>query len=109
MSVRRPGATVVTHARPGTGQVGHTGAHGLPDGWTRGSHTHDGVTHATYRRGSGPGVIVIHEIPGITPEVATFAEEVVDAGFTVVMPSLFGTDGAPVTARTVASSIGRCA
>ena len=79
----------------------------FPDGWTRGSHTYDGVTHATYRRGTGPGVIVIHEVPGITPEVAAFAEEVVDAGFTVVMPSLFGTDGAPMTARTIASSIGR--
>ena len=79
----------------------------FPDGWTRGSHTHDGVTHPTYRRGTGPGVVVIHEIPGITPEVATFAEEVVDAGFTVVMPSLFGTDGAPMTARTIASAIGR--
>jgi dienelactone hydrolase len=79
----------------------------FPDGWTRGSHTYEGVTHATYRRGTGPGVIVIHEVPGITPEVAAFAEEVVDAGFTVVMPSLFGTDGAPMTARTIASSIGR--
>jgi hypothetical protein len=79
----------------------------FPDGWTRGSHTHDGVTHATYRRGSGPGVIVIHEIPGITPEVAAFAEEVVDAGFTVVLPSLFGTDGAAASPRTVASAIGR--
>ena len=79
----------------------------FPDGWARGSHTHDGVTHATYRKGTGPGVIVIHEIPGITPDVATFAEEVVAAGFTVVLPSLFGTDGAPMTARTVASSLGR--
>ena len=79
----------------------------FPDGWARGSHTHDGVTHPTYRKGTGPGVVVIHEIPGITPEVATFAEEVVAAGFTVVMPSLFGTDGAPMTPRTVASSLGR--
>lgn len=79
----------------------------FPDGWARGSHTHDGVTHATYRRGTGPGVIVIHEIPGITPEVVTFAEEVVAAGFTVVMPSLFGTDGAPMTPRTVASALAR--
>jgi dienelactone hydrolase len=79
----------------------------FPDGWTRGSHTYEGVTHATYRRGTGPGVIVIHEVPGITPEVAAFAEEVVDAGFTVVMTSLFVTDGAPMTARTIASSIGR--
>ena len=79
----------------------------FPEGWARGSHTHDGVTHPTYRRGSGPGVIVIHEIPGITPEVVAFADEVVDAGFTVVMPSLFGTDGAPMTPRTLATAIGR--
>lgn len=77
----------------------------FPDGWTRGSHTHDGVRHPTYRRGSGPGVIVIHEIPGITPEVATFGEEVVDAGYTVVMPSLFGTDGAPMSAGSTARAL----
>lgn len=74
----------------------------FPDGWTPGTHTYDGVSHPTYRRGSGPGVVVIHEIPGITPDVATFAQEVVDAGYTVVMPSLFGTDGAPMTAGTTA-------
>ena len=63
------------------------------DGWERGSFTAAGLTRDTYRRGSGPGVIVIHEIPGITPLVARFAEDVVEAGFTVVMPSLVGTPG----------------
>ena len=77
----------------------------FPDGWTQGTHTYDGVTHPTYRRGSGPGVIVIHEIPGITPKVAAFAQEVVDAGHTVVMPSLFGTDGAPMTAGSTARAL----
>jgi hypothetical protein len=77
----------------------------FPDGWTRGTHTYDGVSHPTYRRGSGPGVVVIHEIPGITPDVATFAQEVVDAGYTVVMPSLFGTDGAPMTGGTTARAL----
>jgi len=77
----------------------------FPDGWTQDTHTYDDVTHPTYRRGSGTGVIVIHEIPGITPEVATFAEEVVDAGHTVVMPSLFGTVGAPMTPGTTARTL----
>jgi dienelactone hydrolase len=58
--------------------------------WTSGSHTADGIVHPTYRKGSGPGVVVIHEIPGITPKVIEFAEDVVSHGFTVVMPSLFG-------------------
>ncbi|KQT94536.1 dienelactone hydrolase [Marmoricola sp. Leaf446] len=64
--------------------------------WTRGEHSHDGTTHPVYRRGSGPGVIVVHEIPGMTPEVIAFADEVVAAGFTVVLPHLFGTPGKPV-------------
>ena len=58
--------------------------------WTKGSHTADGITHDTYRKGTGPGVIVIHEIPGMTPDVIAFAEEVVVQRHTVVMPHLFG-------------------
>lgn len=73
--------------------------------WVHGSHTADGVTHSTYRKGSGPGVIVIHEIPGITPAVLEFAEEVVARGFTVVMPSLFGRDGAEATVRETIRSV----
>jgi dienelactone hydrolase len=64
-------------------------------GWERGSFTAADLTRDTYRRGRGPGVIVVHEIPGITPAVARFANEVVDAGFTVVMPDLVGTPGRP--------------
>lgn len=78
---------------------------GLLDSWTSGSHTADGVTHPTYRKGSGPGVIVIHELPGITPEVIAFAEEVVARGFTVVLPSLFGRDAAAVSGREMLRSV----
>lgn len=77
------------------------------DSWTAGSHTYAGTTHPTYRKGTGPGVVVVHEIPGITPEVIAFADEVVAAGFTVVMPQLFGTPGAPMTVGRVAGAIGR--
>ncbi len=52
-----------------------------------------GVTRPVYRKGSGPGVVVIHEIPGITPEVSGFGQRVVDEGFTVFLPHLFGTPG----------------
>lgn len=75
------------------------------DTWTRGSHTYGDVTHDTYRKGSGPGVIVIHEIPGISPPVIQFAEEVVEAGFTVVMPHLFGAPGVRVNLASVAKSV----
>ncbi|WP_027861377.1 dienelactone hydrolase family protein [Marmoricola sp. URHB0036] len=75
--------------------------------WTQGEHSFGGVSHPTYRKGTGPGVIVIHEIPGITPTVIAFAQEVVDAGFTVVMPSLFGTPEAPMNALNAAKSLAR--
>ncbi|NUR98747.1 MAG: dienelactone hydrolase [Kribbellaceae bacterium] len=79
------------------------------DSWVLGAHTAGGVTHPTYRKGSGPGVIVIHEIPGITPGVLEFAEEVVARGFTVVMPSLFGRPGAqPTVLETVRTIAGIC-
>jgi hypothetical protein len=45
--------------------------------------------------GNGPAVIVMAELPGITPYVARFARWVRDAGFTVYMPNLFGDAGAP--------------
>lgn len=77
----------------------------LLDSWTRGEHTADGVTHPTYRKGNGPGVIVIHEIPGPTPEVIGFGEEVVASGFTVVMPHLFGTPERRMTGLSVASTM----
>jgi len=56
--------------------------------------TLDGVTKKVYVAGSGPGVIVMTEMPGISPHVARFSRWVRDAGFTVYMPSLFGRDGA---------------
>ncbi len=63
------------------------------EGWVLGEFSAADMTYPTYRRGDGPGVIIIHEIPGITPLVAKFANEVVERGFTVVMPSLTGTPG----------------
>jgi dienelactone hydrolase len=51
------------------------------------------VTHDVYRIGSGPAVIVIHEMPGITPLVAAFGRKIADRGLTAVLPDLFGTPG----------------
>jgi len=56
--------------------------------------TLDDVAKRVYVAGTGPAVIVMSEMPGISPEVARFARWVRDAGFTVYMPSLFGRDGA---------------
>jgi len=78
-------------------------------GFSVGTFTHDGLTRTVYAAGSGPAVIVIHEIPGITPRVAAFARRVVNAGFSVRMPSLFGTPGrAPSTGYIVGEITKAC-
>lgn len=53
-----------------------------------------GVPRRVLVAGRGPAVIVMTEMPGISPQVARFARWVREAGFTVYMPSLFGRDGA---------------
>jgi dienelactone hydrolase len=77
------------------------------NGWTKGSFTAAGITHDTFRKGSGPLVVVVHEVPGITPKVAAFAEEVVSAGFTVVMPDLVGTPGKEMSNGYAMSSLAK--
>ena len=74
----------------------HRGEHAL-DGFERTSFSTEGQTHDVYRAGSGPAVIVIHEVPGITPLVAAFGRKVAAAGFTAVLPNLFGTAGEEMT------------
>ena len=64
------------------------------DDFARREITLDGVTKRVYVAGSGPAVIVMSEMPGISPYVSRFARWVRDAGFTIYMPSLFGRDGA---------------
>jgi dienelactone hydrolase len=66
-----------------------------------------GRSHDVYRTGKGPAVIIIHEIPGITPLVAAFARKVADRGMTAVLPSLLGTAGRPMTIPYALSSLVR--
>lgn len=54
-------------------------------------------TREVFRIGSGPAVIVIHEVPGLHPGVLAFARDLAEAGLTAFCPSLFGTPGKQVT------------
>jgi dienelactone hydrolase len=65
-----------------------------------------GKTRDVYRRGSGPAVVVLAEMPGITPEVVAFADRVVALGCTAVLPHLFGIPGADASAVNTARAIG---
>ncbi|MEM7140070.1 MAG: dienelactone hydrolase family protein [Actinomycetota bacterium] len=71
--------------------------------------SHNGITHDVYRQGDGPCVLVVSEIPGITPEVIRFAEEVLAAGLSVAMPSMFGEPGkAPSNGYALKSIVKSC-
>ena len=76
-------------------------------GFDKTEFRHDGVCRPLYRAGSGPGVVVMHEVPGIHPAVVEFARRVVDAGFSVAMPELFGTTGRPLSPGYVVSQLAR--
>ncbi|MFK4508613.1 dienelactone hydrolase family protein [Bradyrhizobium daqingense] len=67
----------------------------------------EGATKPVYVAGEGPAVIVMTEMPGISPHVARFARWVRAAGFRVYMPSLFGTDGDVPDAETAAGVLKR--
>lgn len=65
--------------------------------YTRTDFTAGPFTRPVYRRGRGPAVIVIHEVPGLHAGVVAFADRLAAAGMTVFCPSLFGTPGAEPT------------
>lgn len=67
--------------------------------------TFHGHTHEVFRAGSGPGVVVIHELPGIHSGVIEFSRRLIDAGYAVYVPSLFGTPGEPATLRATVRSV----
>jgi dienelactone hydrolase len=76
-------------------------------GWSVAPFTGGGYTHDVYRKGEGPGVVLIPEIPGIHPGVLGLGNHLVDNGFTVAIPSLFGDPGRPVSAGYVLPTIAR--
>jgi dienelactone hydrolase len=67
--------------------------------------THAGRTHEFFVAGTGPAVIVIHEMPGLHPGVTAFGQRLVDAGYRVYLPSLFGRPGAPFAGKEMGRSL----
>ncbi|WP_030149149.1 dienelactone hydrolase family protein [Mycetocola saprophilus] len=76
-------------------------------GWIRAPFEAADITHEVFERGSGPGIVLLPEIPGMTPEVMGFADHLVDHGFTVVIPSLFGDPGRPASPGYLAQSVAK--
>jgi dienelactone hydrolase len=64
------------------------------------------INHTVFRsRTNGPGLLIMHELPGMTPQCIDLATRVVDAGFTVFLPLLFGE---PNDSATVANTFRVC-
>lgn len=76
-------------------------------GWSVKPFTGAGYTHDVYRKGAGPGVVLIPEIPGIHPGVLALGNHLVDNGFTVAIPSLFGEPGKAMSVGYTIATIAR--
>jgi dienelactone hydrolase len=77
------------------------------DGFEATTFEHGGRSHQVFRAGSGPAVVVVHEVPGIHPGVLDFARRLIGAGYRVYLPSLFGRPGGPLTTGATVRSIAR--
>jgi dienelactone hydrolase len=76
-------------------------------GWQITPFTDAGITHDVYEKGEGPGVVLVPEVPGISPEVLGLADHLVERGFRVAMPSIFGTPGRAVSGGYVGGVLAR--
>jgi dienelactone hydrolase len=63
--------------------------------FARRTFTHDGKERRVFTAGEGPAVVIMAEMPGITPSAVDFARRVVALGCSVWMPDLFGVAGEP--------------
>ena len=76
-------------------------------GWIGAPFSAAGFTHDVYRKGEGPGVLLIPEIPGIHPGVLALGNYLVDNGFSVAIPSLYGTPEAPAMSPAMPAVLAR--
>jgi dienelactone hydrolase len=91
MSIGQNAATMVSNSMSGSRRT--RAPQGDLTTFHRETFAHGGITHAVYRKGQGPAVLVIAEMPGISPQLLGFADRVVALGATAVLPDLFGTAG----------------
>ncbi|OBA76287.1 dienelactone hydrolase [Mycobacterium sp. 1554424.7] len=66
-------------------------------GWECAPFSALGFTYDVYRKGAGPSVVLIPEMPGLDPVSLGLGNHLVDNGFTVAAPSLFGEPGVHMT------------
>jgi dienelactone hydrolase len=67
---------------------------GSIESYAREPFSHDGIRHDVYRKGRGPAVVVLTEVPDLSVQVLGFADKVVALGCSVALPHMFGRAGA---------------
>lgn len=60
------------------------------EGFARSTFAFEGVAKDLYRAGTGPAVVLIHELPGLVPECVELGRKLAAEGYSVYMPLLFG-------------------
>jgi dienelactone hydrolase len=75
------------------------------DGFEVFEFSDQGMSHPVYVRGSGPGVLLMHELPGMVPQCVELARTIADRGFTVFMPLMFGEANAPPATSKLAARV----
>jgi dienelactone hydrolase len=77
------------------------------EGFTESTFNDGGISHQVFRAGAGPAVILLHEVPGIHPGVVDLGRRLIDRGYTVYLPSMFGRPGEATDGRAIARSIAK--
>jgi dienelactone hydrolase len=70
-------------------------SNGMQD-FTQFEFSESGSARPVYRKGQGPAVLLLHELPGMIPECVDLARRIADRGFTVYLPLLFGEPNQPL-------------
>ncbi len=70
--------------------------------------TANGKTKPVFFKGTGPAVVVMHELPGMTPECIALARRIAHEGFTVFMPLLFGEANEPLSIKMLGYAVKLC-
>lgn len=76
---------------------------GTLEGFTESTFSHGRIHHQVFRAGTGPAVILLHEVPGIHPGVVDLARRLTGSGYTVYLPSMFGRPGGKASEGIVKS------
>ena len=65
----------------------------IPSGFTEFTFKAQKISHRVLRKGTGPAVLVMHELTGMVPECIALGEEIAQNGFSVHLPLFFGEPG----------------